>query len=179
MYLFIVNLITGPVVGIPMSILGLVLIIDGLVIYLSRKKFVPNRSLKDMRLKDFIIIGIAQGLAALPGVSRSGMTTSALLLLGVKPEEAFRLSFLALIPAALGAIGVSVIISKHTVTNVIHIISLNALVISIIVATLVSLILIESLLRFAKSNRILLLVFTLGAIALISGIISGLTSYLP
>ncbi|TRM81234.1 undecaprenyl-diphosphatase, partial [Sulfolobus sp. D5] len=75
-YLFIVNLITGPVVGIPMSILGLVLIIDGLVIYLSRKKFVPNRSLKDMRLKDFIIIGIAQGLAALPGVSRSGMTTS-------------------------------------------------------------------------------------------------------
>ncbi|MFP3044270.1 MAG: undecaprenyl-diphosphate phosphatase [Thermocladium sp.] len=174
-YIFIEGLIKGPVIGIPMSILGSVLILDGIIIYLSRKAYAPRRSLQDLSIKDFVIVGLAQGLAALPGVSRSGMTTSALLLLGVKPEDAFRLSFIELIPAALGAIGVTLIFSKHTVENAANLISLNALGISIIVATLISLLLINALLRFARSNRILLLVFTLGIIALISGIISSIT----
>lgn len=174
-YLFIINLIKGPVIGIPMSILGLILISDGIVIYFSRKSYVPRKSLKDLTIKDFVIVGFAQGLAALPGVSRSGMTTSALLLLGVKPEEAFRLSFIELIPAALGAIGVTLIFSKHTVETTLHIISFEALGISIVVATIVSIFLISALLRFARSNRILLIVFTLGALALISGLVSSIT----
>ncbi len=174
-YIFIEGLVKGPVVGIPMSILGLVLILDGIVIYLSRKSYAPRRSLHDLSIKDFIIVGLAQGLAALPGVSRSGMTTSALLLLGVKPEDAFRLSFIELIPAALGAIGVTLIFSKHAVESTTNLISFSALGISIIIATLISLLLIDALLRFARSNRILLLVFTLGVIALISGIISSIT----
>ena len=174
-YLFIINLIKGPVIGIPMSILGLILITDGIVIYFSRKSYIPRKSLKDLTIKDFAIVGFAQGLAALPGVSRSGMTTSALLLLGVKPEEAFRLSFIELIPAALGAIGVTLIFSKHTVETTLHLISFGALGISIVVATIVSIFLISALLRFARSNRILLIVFTLGALALISGIISSIT----
>ncbi len=105
LYIFIVNSIKGPVVGVPpMLMLGLALIIDGLVIRLSRKSRSSGKSLKDLTIRDFIMVGgLAQGLAALPGVSRSGMTTSALLFLGgVKPDEAFRLSFIELIPAALG-----------------------------------------------------------------------------
>ncbi len=115
LYIFIVNSIKGSVVGIPMSMLGLALIIDGLVIRFSRKSRSSGKSLKDLTMKDFIIVGLAQGLAALPGVSRSGMTTSALLFLGVKPDEAFRLSFIELVPAALGAIGATLILSKHVV----------------------------------------------------------------
>jgi undecaprenyl-diphosphatase len=44
-----------------------------------------------------------QGLALLPGVSRSGTTVSALLLRGHEAEESLRLSFLLSIPASLGA----------------------------------------------------------------------------
>jgi len=52
---------------------------------------------------DAVLVGAMQGLALLPGVSRSGTTVSALLLRGHEGESALRLSFLLSIPAALGA----------------------------------------------------------------------------
>ncbi|GGP21851.1 undecaprenyl-diphosphatase [Thermocladium modestius] len=172
LYIFIVNSIKGPVVGVPMLMLGLALIIDGLVIRLSRKSRSSGKSLKDLTIRDFIMVGLAQGLAALPGVSRSGMTTSALLFLGVKPDEAFRLSFIELIPAALGAIGATLILSRHMVEGDLHFVGVNALGFSIMAATIVSLFLIDALLRFARSNRVIIVLFTLGALAVISGLAS-------
>ena len=52
---------------------------------------------------DALVVGGLQGLAILPGVSRSGTTVSALLLRGHEGEASLRLSFLLSIPAALGA----------------------------------------------------------------------------
>src|SRR4029079_4978590 len=51
-----------------------------------------------------VAIGVAQGLAVLPGLSRSGSTIAAALWLGVRPERAFELSMLISLPAILGAI---------------------------------------------------------------------------
>jgi undecaprenyl-diphosphatase len=48
------------------------------------------------------IMGVAQGLASFPGLSRSGATISTALLLGLKREKAFRFSFLLSIPAIIG-----------------------------------------------------------------------------
>ena len=50
-----------------------------------------------------VVVGIAQGVAVLPGVSRSGMTIAAGLLMGLGVNEAFRFSFLISVPAVLGA----------------------------------------------------------------------------
>jgi len=52
----------------------------------------------------YALIGLAQGLAVLPGISRSGTTIAAAMLLGMKPNEAFRFSFLLSLPAVLGAV---------------------------------------------------------------------------
>jgi undecaprenyl-diphosphatase len=52
---------------------------------------------------DSVVMGIAQGISIIPGISRSGLTISSLLALGVKREEAFRFSFIASIPAIVGA----------------------------------------------------------------------------
>jgi undecaprenyl-diphosphatase len=51
---------------------------------------------------DAVLVGVAQGLAILPGVSRSGVTAGALLLRGHDGPASFRLSFLLSIPAAVG-----------------------------------------------------------------------------
>mgnify|MGYP000338940978 CR=1 FL=1 len=48
-------------------------------------------------------IGIAQGIAVIPGISRSGITISTAMMSGVEPEKAARFSFLLAIPAILGA----------------------------------------------------------------------------
>lgn len=50
-----------------------------------------------------IVVGIAQGVAVLPGVSRSGMTIAAGLAMGLGVSEAFRFSFLISVPAVMGA----------------------------------------------------------------------------
>ena len=56
-----------------------------------------------MTLLDAALTGIAQGLSTLPGLSRSGLTVSALLARQVDRREALVLSFLLSIPASLGA----------------------------------------------------------------------------
>lgn len=50
-----------------------------------------------------LAIGLAQGVAVLPGISRSGVTIAAAMLLGVQGNAAFRFSFLASLPAILAA----------------------------------------------------------------------------
>lgn len=52
-----------------------------------------------------LVIGICQGLAVLPGLSRSGSTIAAALWFGVRPARAFELSMLMSLPAVVGAIG--------------------------------------------------------------------------
>lgn len=58
---------------------------------------------------DAVLVGVLQGVAVLPGISRSGTTVSALLLRGHDGPASLRLSFLLSIPAALGAGGIAVV----------------------------------------------------------------------
>ena len=62
----------------------------------------PERD-KKLYLGAALFVGLAQGLAVFPGVSRSGATLAAGLFLGLSVAEAFRFSFLLSIPAILGA----------------------------------------------------------------------------
>jgi undecaprenyl-diphosphatase len=58
---------------------------------------------KEISLKTVLLVGLVQGLAVFPGISRSGSTIAAALFLGLEASEAFRLSFLMSVPAILGA----------------------------------------------------------------------------
>ncbi|MEN6292152.1 MAG: undecaprenyl-diphosphatase UppP [Methanobacterium sp.] len=87
-------------------IVGFFLIITGFLLWGSEmmsRKIEDKKSLKNMTLKNSIMIGIAQACAIAPGISRSGATISAGLFLGVDKELAARYSFLLSIPAILGA----------------------------------------------------------------------------
>ncbi len=168
-------LATSPYnIGIPMVLLGLVLIGTGFYIRYSRTKPRLVVGLEEMRVKNYIVIGIAQGIAALPGVSRSGMTVSTLLLMGVKPEQAFRLSYLAYIPASLGAFFVTLLLSKSQVDTAIQVVEPTGILIAIATSALIGIVVISYLLKFAKTSRIYIIDFVLGTIALVLGIIATL-----
>jgi len=164
--------VTGPVLGIPMIALGCILIGDGVILALAKGRFTPRKGLKDLKLRDLILIGLVQGVAALPGVSRSGTTVSAMLLLGIKPEDSFKLSFLALIPASVGATGVTVVLSNAQLGSVISAVSLPVILIAILVTIVIGVVFIRILLKAAGSRRISLLAITLGVLAISSGIVS-------
>ncbi len=82
---------------------GIFLIITGIILYLSERRPSGDITAKNMSFKDALIIGICQGFAVLPGISRSGSTIASGLFLGLNREYAARYSFLLCIPAVLGA----------------------------------------------------------------------------
>lgn len=82
---------------------GFFLIVTGLLLWASERISTGNKSVKDMGLKTSMLIGIAQGCAIAPGISRSGATISAGLFLGLERELAARYSFLLSIPIIIAA----------------------------------------------------------------------------
>jgi len=174
-YKFVSEALSGPVLGLPMVALGSILIGDGILISLAKGRFVPKKGLKDLRTRELVVLGIVQGVAALPGVSRSGATVSAMLLLGINPEDSFKLSFLALIPASLGAAGVTILFSNLQLGAVVSIVGIPVILIAILVSIFIGVVFIRLLLRFAGSRRIALLTISLGILAVFSGVASFLT----
>jgi len=95
-YLLLEAFITEFNPAMVLLLIGALLVIMGIIQW--KKKFAKKTSLSN---KNAFFLGLGQGLAVLPGISRSGMTTSTLLFRGFKPEQAFRLSFLLSIPSIL------------------------------------------------------------------------------
>ena len=89
------------------GIVGCMLLVTGCLLWFTRKLETTGRSVKSMKARDALLIGITQGLAILPGISRSGSTISIALYLGIDRTTAGRYSFLLSIPAILGALLVS------------------------------------------------------------------------
>ena len=79
------------------------LFFTGLLLFLS-DRFQGSRGDKDMNITDSLIIGIVQGIALIPGVSRSGATIAFGMFRGLDGTTAARFSFLISIPAVLGAL---------------------------------------------------------------------------
>jgi undecaprenyl-diphosphatase len=69
---------------------------------LLSSRFVRDGS-NSVNIRDGVLIGLVQGIAVMPGISRSGSTIWAGLLSGLSREEAFRFSFLLSIPTIIGA----------------------------------------------------------------------------
>lgn len=87
----------------PALVGGLLVITGGILFfseYLSNKK---NKKSKTVDLKQALLIGLAQGIAVLPGFSRSGWTMATGLFMGLDRETSARYSFLLSIPIILGA----------------------------------------------------------------------------
>ena len=80
------------------------LIITGFLLYFSDKVTNTVRNEKDMKLIDSILIGLAQAMALLPGISRSGATITAGIFCKLNRPAAARFSFLLSLPAVFGAV---------------------------------------------------------------------------
>jgi len=83
--------------------IGFFLIVTGIILYYSERHSSGNITAKDMSFKKAAIVGICQGLAVLPGISRSGSTIASGLCLGLEREYAARYSFLLSVPAVIAA----------------------------------------------------------------------------
>ena len=84
-------------------IVGFMLLLTGALLFSTRWVKNVGESITHFSIKDALIIGLMQGIAIMPGISRSGSTIAIGLFLGLNRETAARYSFLLSIPAILGA----------------------------------------------------------------------------
>lgn len=80
------------------------LLVTGAILWISETFSKPRDSLDNIGFIRASVIGFVQGMAIIPGISRSGSTIAAATILGVRGEDAARFSFLLSIPAILGAV---------------------------------------------------------------------------
>jgi undecaprenyl-diphosphatase len=106
LYVLAVDVASELAGGVFVAGIGVLLIATGVVQLASESVGLGDRS--SPTLLDACLVGGVQGLAILPGVSRSGVTTSALLFRSYEPPQAFRLSFLLSIPASVSAAALTV-----------------------------------------------------------------------
>lgn len=117
-FMFIVYLIIGTlpagILGIlfndyiadhfkTVKMIGQMLIVTGVALWLIRN-LRGRKNDQDLSLKDAVIVGLAQAVALLPGISRSGATIVASMGVGMKQKTALRFSFLLYIPISVGGI---------------------------------------------------------------------------
>ncbi|MYS83164.1 undecaprenyl-diphosphate phosphatase [Embleya scabrispora] len=88
-----------------LRLIGTTLIVFGLILLFADRMALNNRGMDKLNGKESLIYGFAQSLALIPGVSRSGGTVTAGLLMGYRREVAARYSFLLAIPAVLASGG--------------------------------------------------------------------------
>ena len=91
------------------AFIGVMLMITGGELYAAGRFSRREKSEKDISLLDVILVGLAQALAVLPGLSRSGLTISAGLLRGFPKRFAVKFSFLLSVPAVIGASLISLV----------------------------------------------------------------------
>jgi undecaprenyl-diphosphatase len=84
-------------------VIATTMIVIGLFMWLAERVGVKKRDLSHVSVIDSLVIGIAQAVAVIPGVSRSGITISAGLLRDIDRRSAARFSFLLSTPVILGA----------------------------------------------------------------------------
>ena len=84
-------------------VVGTMLLVTGMLLWLTRGLKRGGRNAAQLTILDALFIGTIQGLAILPGISRSGSTIAMGLFRGIDRETAARYSFLLSIPAILGA----------------------------------------------------------------------------
>ncbi|MFH0762871.1 MAG: undecaprenyl-diphosphate phosphatase [Candidatus Omnitrophota bacterium] len=130
------------------KVAALALIITGAILIRTRRFINSRRNILD--IVDALILGLVQGAAIIPGISRSGITISALLFRKIDRELAFKFSFLASIPVIAGAVFLEAKKIDFALKGSLSAAGLTAGLISSFIAGIFSLLILKAVLRKAK-----------------------------
>lgn len=129
-------------------LVAIFLLITAVLLFIAEFEKFEKR--KDIKKAQAGIIGIMQGIAIAPGISRSGSTISIALILGIKKEDAIKFSFLLSIPIIIGA----VIIKLNDVSFDISNMNFPNLIAGMVVSAIVGYFSIKLLIKFVRERKL-------------------------
>ncbi|MFX1535557.1 MAG: undecaprenyl-diphosphate phosphatase [Promethearchaeota archaeon] len=145
-------------------LIGGFLLITGVL--LTRQKTTGDRNFNFITDKEALILGLVQGFASLPGISRSGVTITFLLYISLKSPEALRGSFIVSVPAIIGAVILDLLLGQTFDLDVILI--FLAITITFIVGWLSM----DLFLRFSRKFPFGTFCISLGLLIIVIGVVS-------
>lgn len=140
-------------------IIGVMLLITGLILMKAKTKKKP----RETNVSDSLLVGALQGLSIIPGISRSGITASTLLMKGYTAKNALTLSFLMSIPAILIAV-IAIIVFEGFYFG-------TSSLIALVTSFLFGLLTIKLLMRVAEKINFGWFCIIFGLLSILSGII--------
>jgi len=144
------------------------LIVFGLILGIADHRGRKDRNLEDLTVRHGLAYGVAQSLALIPGVSRSGATIAMGRLLGYRREAALRYSFLLAIPAVLGSGAYELLQAIQEPTSTVF--SLGETFVATVIAFIIGYAVIAWLMKFVQTKSFMPFVIyriTLGTIVLV------------
>ena len=145
--------------------IGIAFMITGLFLWIANKKPYENKNVKRMSFLDSIIIGIFQGIAIIPGISRSGSTIVAGLLRGLDRGLATEFSFLLALPAIFGAGLLGVVDVVKTGSEIAF---TTPLLVGVLLSTVVGVFAIKFLISILKKDKLYYFSYYLWIVGLIT-----------
>ena len=152
--------------NVAMIIMGSLFLLTTILTWLRTRMSGGVDEVREVSLIDAVLAGFAQGLSALPGISRSGITIFTLILLGHSSRDSLRLSFLMGIPATIGGIVYSYAAMPILIESRILILTISSLT-----AIITSLFTISSLLKLSERLKTYLFTLILAMITLAIGVL--------
>ena len=152
-------------------VIGIALMITGTLLWIAEKSNSGRRSIRDMNWFDALVVGIFQGFAITPGISRSGSTIVGSLFRGFNKELATKFSFLISIPAILGA---SVLEVKDVLEVGMGDITIGILIAGVLAAFISGLIAIKALISLLQKGKLYYFSFytwIVGAVIILTSIL--------
>lgn len=143
------DIIEGIIRG-NLYVISAALAVMGVIIYLADKFGKANKEVKDMSLKDAILVGCSQAFALIPGFSRSGTTIATARALGIERENAAKFSFYLSAPVVCGAVVLELLDS--TTWTIIAAEPL-AFILGIIISFIIGLVCIKYLLKYLQKHN--------------------------
>ncbi len=167
LYIFLKDSLTafyGEIVNI---LVGGLLLVTAVVLYLPTRRLEEEEPvMTEVSDKEAAITGLVQGFAVLPGLSRSGVTVSALLMQRVDKDKALKFSFLMSVPAVLGILAFEVLSGTPMPSSV----GTFDLIIIELIVFITGLLSMEFLLRIARRVEFWKLCLILAIVAILFGI---------
>jgi undecaprenyl-diphosphatase len=146
-----------------MLLIGVILIAVGVFQLLPRRVLAFKR-VQDLSALDLIVVGLVQGLSILPGLSRSGLSVTALLLCKLDKEAALRLSFMVSVPLIVGAVAVDLV--EGGGVSLVQSVGVTDVVVMMALTFVASILSMGALLRVARRVNFSLFLMILGSLIL-------------